>query len=66
MLKQLFSKINTLGYLYRLGGVLALSDVFALKRMKRYQPGQVKSKQGLIEYVDSVSLLSDLKEIFVD
>lgn len=34
--------------------------------MERYRAGHVKSKLGLIEYVDATSLLSGLKEIFVD
>lgn len=55
-----------LGYLYRLSNIISLQEAFRLKKEKRYQAGQIKSKLGLIEYVDSSSLLSGLNEIFVD
>lgn len=66
MLKRIFSKISRLGQLVALGEIISLKDVFILRNMERYRPGQVKSKMGLIEYVDATSLLSGLKEIFVD
>ncbi len=63
---RIMSKMNGLGLFIKLSRFISPLNLLALRRLKRYSPGRVKTKLGEIEYVDSVSFLSGVQEIFVD
>lgn len=66
MLRRIFSRIKALTQLAGLRKIFSFTDLLLLQNKKRYQAGHLKTRLGTIEYVDSTSLLSGMKEIFVD
>lgn len=46
--------------------LLSPLEIYRLSKLKRYQPGVVKTRIGSIYYVDPVTLVSGNKEIFID
>lgn len=66
MIRKILSKFTTLGHLLLLKEFISIKDILSLRKMDRYKPGKVKTHLGDIEYVDSISFLSGIEEIFLD
>jgi len=66
LIRKMLSKFVTLGRLLQIREFISIKNIFALRGMDRYTPGKVKTKLGDIEFVDSISFLSGVEEIFID
>ena len=65
-MNKILNKLRSYSRLTKLNRFLSLKDLWRLRRSKRYEPGQVKTKMGLIKYADASTFLSGLEEIFID
>lgn len=65
-MNKILNKLRSYSRLTKLNKYVSLKDLWQLRRRKRYVPGQIKTKLGLIKYADASTLLAGLEEIFID
>ncbi len=63
---KILNKLRAFLQLAELTGFISLKDLRQLKRRKKYEPGQIKTKLGLINYPDASTFITSLYEIFID
>ncbi len=65
-MNKILNKLRSFSRLTKLNRFVSVKDLWQLRRKKRYEPGQIKTKMGLIKYVDAPTFLAGLEEIFID
>ena len=65
-MNKYWNKLRSYYRLAKLNRYVSLKDLWQLKHRKRYEPGQIKTKLGLIKYTDAPTFLDGLQEIFID
>ena len=65
-MNKILNKLRSYSRLTKLNRYVSLKDLWQLRRRKRYEPGQIKTKLGLIKYADAPTFLAGLEEIFID
>lgn len=66
MINRIVEKLGGFWRYYLLHKYISIKDLLLLRKMDRYLQGKVNTSIGDIEYVDSVSFLSGIEEIFID
>lgn len=65
-MNKIFNKLRSYFKLIKLIGFVSIKGLWCLRRRKRYEFGQIKTKLGLINYSDAPTLISGFEEIFID
>ncbi|HDY89314.1 MAG TPA: FkbM family methyltransferase [bacterium] len=65
-MNKILNKLWSYSRLNKFNRYVSFKDLWQLRRRKRYETGQIKTKLGLIKYADAPTFLAGLEEIFID